>query len=122
MRNSGKLLLSSFGVAAGIYLLTRYINRRPPIRDFQITSRDLDFQQLSSEEVASEHLLDLNSATAQQLTGLGITAEIVERVIEGRPYRSKLELVSRMVIPEPIYAGIRDKIAVAEARDPIKVA
>jgi Na+/glutamate symporter len=46
----------------------------------------------------------------------------VERVIEGRPYRSKLELVSRMVIPEPIYAGIRDKIAVAEARDPIKVA
>lgn len=122
MHNSGKLLLSSFGFAAGIYLLTRYVNRRPQIRDLQITSRDLDFQQRSSEEVASEHLLDLNSATAEQLTGLGITAEIVERVIESRPYRSKLELISRMVMQEPIYAEIRDKIAVSEARAPVKVA
>ena len=88
----------------------------------QITSSDLDFQQLSPQEVASEHLLDLNSATADQLKGLGISPEIVERVIEGRPYRSKLELVSRMVIPEAIYAEIREKIAVSEGRNPVKVA
>ena len=46
----------------------------------------------------------------------------MERVIEGRPYRSKLELVSRMVIPEAIYAEIREKIAVSEGRNPVKVA
>jgi len=122
MRTSGKLIISSIGLAAGVYFVRKYISRRPQITDVQITSSDLDFQQLSPQEVASEHLLDLNSATADQLKGLGISPEIVERVIEGRPYRSKLELVSRMVIPEAIYAEIREKIAVSEGRNPVKVA
>ena len=122
MRTSGKLIISSIGLAAGVYFVRKYISHRPQITDVQITSSDLDFQQLSPQEVASEHLLDLNSATADQLKGLGISPEIVERVIEGRPYRSKLELVSRMVIPEAIYAEIREKIAVSEGRNPVKVA
>jgi len=122
MRTSGKLIISSIVLAAGVYFVRKYISRRPQITDVQITSSDLDFQQLSPQEVASEHLLDLNSATADQLKGLGISPEIVERVIEGRPYRSKLELVSRMVIPEAIYAEIREKIAVSEGRNPVKVA
>lgn len=122
MRASKRLILSSIGLSAGIYLLTRYLTRRPQISDLEITSSDLDFQQLSREEVASEHLIDLNSATAEQLTGIGLLPEMVERLIENRPYRSKLELVSRMIMPEPAYAEIRDKVAVSEARDPIKVA
>ena len=122
MRSSGKLLLTAFGFAAGIYLLTRYLTRRPQINNVQINSGDLDFQQLSREEVVSEHLLDLNSATRDELTGLGLSPEMVDRVIEGRPYRSKLDLVSRMVMPEATYAEIRDKIAASEARNPVKVA
>jgi hypothetical protein len=122
MRSGRNLVLTSLGIAAGIYLVTRYAARRPRLGDVQITSRDLDFKQVSRQEVASEHLLDLNAAAPSDLTALGLDQDAVARVIENRPYRSKLELVSRMVIPEQIYVGIRDKVAVAEARDPVKVA
>lgn len=121
MRSRGRLLLTSFGFAAGIYFLIRYVTRRPQINDVQINSGDLDFQQLSREEVASEHLIDLNSATPDQLVGLGLSSEVVERIIESRP-SSKLDLVSRMVMPDATYAEIRDQIAASEAREPVKVA
>jgi hypothetical protein len=44
--------------------------------------------------------------------------------VENRPYRGKLELVSRMVIPEAVYARIKDEIGVSdEAADaPVEVA
>jgi hypothetical protein len=50
--------------------------------------------------------------------------ESVDRLIENRPYRSKLELVSRMVLTEAEYETIREKVRVAEDRDrePVKIA
>jgi hypothetical protein len=59
---------------------------------------------------------------AAELLNLGLDQNSVDRVIENRPYRSKLELVSRMVLAEGEYAAVRDRIAVAEGRDPVKVA
>jgi prepilin-type N-terminal cleavage/methylation domain-containing protein len=59
---------------------------------------------------------------AAQLRELGLDPQSMERLIDNRPYRSKLELVSRMVLAEEVYAAIKDKVAVADGRDPVKVA
>jgi len=56
------------------------------------------------------------------LEELGLDAESVDRLIENRPYRNKAELLSRMVVPQEVYAAIKDKIAVANAQEPFKVA
>ncbi len=57
--------------------------------------------------------LDLNTASRERLAGLpGVGPELADRIIENRPYRSKLDLVSRMVVPENIYAGIKHRIGV----------
>jgi hypothetical protein len=42
--------------------------------------------------------------------------------VDNRPYRSKLELVSRMVIPEAAYARIKDKVGIARGDEPVKTA
>jgi hypothetical protein len=53
---------------------------------------------------------------------LGLSAQALQRLIENRPYRSKLELVSRMVLTEAEFSEIRDKVAIAEGREPVKIA
>jgi competence protein ComEA len=53
-------------------------------------------------------VLDLNTATAAQLRALpGMGDAYVHRVIEGRPYTAKNQLVTRGVLPQAAY----DKIA-----------
>jgi hypothetical protein len=106
----------------GIYALLRSLSRKRSISNVHLTTADLDFTQASHEELVSEHLVDLNEAAGSELSKLGLDDAIVERLVENRPYRSKLELLSRMVMPEAIFATIREKVAVSEGRDPVKVA
>lgn len=58
-----------------------------------------------------QELLDINSATADQLDALpGIGKAYSAAIIKGRPYKGKDELVSKKVLPEKTYDGIKDKI------------
>jgi hypothetical protein len=65
---------------------------------------------------------DINSAGAEELQRLGIDSVAAERIVENRPYRNKLELVSRMVIPEKLYGSIRHRIGVRDTARDVKVA
>jgi competence protein ComEA len=56
-------------------------------------------------------LLDINSATADELKGLkGIGDAYSAKIIAGRPYKGKDELVQKNIVPEKTYAEIKDKI------------
>jgi hypothetical protein len=65
---------------------------------------------------------DINSAGADELQKLGLDSVAAERIVENRPYRNKLELVSRMVIPEKLYGTIRHHIGVRDTAEGVKVA
>lgn len=68
------------------------------------------------------NFMDLNSAPAEELKRLGLDDLAVGRIVENRPYRNKLELVSRMVIPENLYGEIRHHVGVRESAETAKVA
>lgn len=69
-------------------------------------------QQTIAEKIAaSQQLLDINAASAEQLQALpGMGAEYAKRVIEGRPYSAKNQLATRGILPKDEYERIREMI------------
>jgi competence protein ComEA len=58
-----------------------------------------------------ENLLDINTATAEQLKSLsGVTDEDAAKIIAGRPYARKNQLKQKNIISGATYDGIKTRI------------
>jgi DNA uptake protein ComE-like DNA-binding protein len=60
----------------------------------------------------SRSLININEASQQEIMqSLGLDAAFAERIVEHRPYPSKIDLLGRMVIPGEVYNSIKNRIS-----------
>jgi DNA uptake protein ComE-like DNA-binding protein len=57
-------------------------------------------------------VVDINQASMEELMkSLGLDAATADRIVEHRPYPSKIDLLGRMVVPQEIYNTIKNRIS-----------
>jgi DNA uptake protein ComE-like DNA-binding protein len=67
--------------------------------------------------------IDINTARREQLAALpGVSGELADRIMDNRPYRNKLDLLSRLIVSGDVYNSIKRRLHVDGSNDAVKTA
>ena len=72
---------------------------------------------VTGDNSSSSKKIDLNSATKDELATLpGVGDATAQKIVDGRPYRAKNELVSKNVVTQSQYEQIKDQVIAHRAK------
>jgi DNA uptake protein ComE-like DNA-binding protein len=75
------------------------------------TETQTETKTVTKEPVSKMEKIDINSASKDELMKLpGIGDEMAQKIIDGRPYKSKDQLKSKKIIPAKTYEKIKGEI------------
>jgi competence protein ComEA len=114
-----KKALSRVLVAAVAFIFVSTIgfaaDTKAPAKPAAAAKATVEKQAAAASDVKKE-LIDLNSATIDQLKAIpGIGDAYAQKIIDGRPYAKKDQLKSKKILPAAIYDKIKDMIIAKQA-------
>lgn len=107
---AGVILILGVGVA---YSRPQAAPAKPSTTAAKSTAK----QTAAKSATKASDLLDINSATKDELKALpGIGDAYSQKIIDGRPYKMKTDLVNKKIIPAATYAKIKGLIIAKQAK------
>ncbi len=55
-------------------------------------------------------IVDINSAPEAEIVGVGIDKAVAKKIVDGRPYRNKRDLMTRQLLTKDQYEKVKDSI------------
>ena len=121
MKKLTKAALVSLAIGTVAMRVIRVVVGRRKLRQLARTSEHPAYSAISPQTLVANNLIDLNTADIPDLLGLGLEAEAADRIVENRPFRNKMELVARRILPQEVYETIKEKVAIANANEAVKI-
>jgi len=104
-------------VISALSLVAQTSSTTPAAGSTKTSTKSTGSTSTSSKSSSSAGKLDINAATADQLKALpGIDAATAQKIIAGRPYHGKNDLVSKNIITKTEYDSIKDQIIAHHAQ------
>ena len=61
--------------------------------------------------------VDINSAAESEIIALGIAGPVAKKIVDGRPYRNKRDLVTRQLLTPEQYDKFKDLLVARRAKN-----
>jgi competence protein ComEA len=111
MRLPRKAILALTFCAAAAFVAPCFAQAVQPATPGQTSPAATPGKAKPAAKSAAKQLLDINTATEEELRALkGIGDIRAANIIRNRPYKGKDELVQKKIIPPAVYDGIKDQI------------
>ena len=62
--------------------------------------------------------VDINSAAESDIIAIGITGPVAKKIVDGRPYRNKRDLVTRQVLTQEQYDKFKGMLVARRPKEP----
>ena len=116
MRNLFTLLFAAM-LSLSLAVTGIAADKKAPAAKPAEAAKSLPAEKKAEPAAAKQELLDINTANDADLKALaGIGDTYSKKIIAGRPYAKKDQLLSKKIVPKATYEKIKDKIIAKQAK------